>query len=315
MTALLPALATLLLAAPQPPAAASERDRAMGRASQALAAGDRAEAERLLGATAERFHSVKALIELARVQAGGGEGASALATLEKALRLAPNSEEVLRAYAQVCLTGHAPVPAILALEPLARLWPTVAEYHYLLGVALMQAGDMPAATESLQQAEQLDPDRALTLVALGLALNERKLYAQAKPKLERSLELAPDSLEAVAALAEAEQGLGDLGQAESHARRVLESQPRNATANLVMGMVLMERERYAEAREALEKAAAAAPESPKVHYQLSLACARVGDQAASERQVALYKQTLQQSKDRLAALRDKTGISSGGMHQ
>ena len=49
--------------------------------------------------------------------------------------------------------------AILALEPLARMVPSVMENQYLLGVALMQAGDMPSAVFALQDARQLEPNR------------------------------------------------------------------------------------------------------------------------------------------------------------
>ena len=66
------------------------------------------------------------------------------------------------------------------------------EYHYLLGVALMQAGDMPSAVFALQDALALEPNRAVTLVALGLAFNSQKLYAEAKAPLLRSLEIEPD---------------------------------------------------------------------------------------------------------------------------
>ena len=51
----------------------------------------------------------------------------------------------------------------------------------------------------------------------------------------------------------------------------------HGAANLVMGLLLMKRERYAEARDALTKAIAAAPDSAAAHYQLSLAYARLGD--------------------------------------
>jgi tetratricopeptide (TPR) repeat protein len=167
--------------------------------------------------------------------------------------------------------------------------------------------------ESLRQAERLEPDRTLTLIALGLALNNRKLFAESKPVLLRSLEREPDSVEGTAALAEAEEGLSELGAAEDHARRVLGRAEGNATANLVMGLVLMKQARYTEARESLEKAAAADPGSPKAHYQLSLALARLGDDAGAQRELALYRQCLEEVEQRLRQVRGQTG--PGGMAQ
>jgi len=286
-----------------------ERDLALKLASVEQAAGNEDLAERQLRSVVERFKSAQALMQLARLQSRQRDPAGALGSLARARALAPNSEDVLSASAQVSLAVRAPVPAILALEPLTRMCPTVAQYPYLLGVALMQAGDMLAAVEPLRQAERLEPGRVLTLVALGLALNGRKLYGEAKPHLLRGLELEPDNVEAVAALAEAEDGLGEVREAEAHAERALARAPAHATANLVMGMVRMKQERYAEARDAFDRAVAADPASPKSHYQLSLAYARLGDDAGAQEQVELYRRKLREIEERVNQLRTATGLS------
>jgi tetratricopeptide (TPR) repeat protein len=168
---------------------------------------------------------------------------------------------------------------------------------------------MLAAVEPLRQAERLEPNRALTLVALGLSLNGRKLYAEAKPYLLRALDLEPDNVEAVAALAESEDGLGEIQQAEAHAQRALAKASAHATSNLVLGMVRMKQERYAEARDALAAAVAADPASPKAHYQLSLAYARLGDEASARKEVELYQRKLKEIEEKVAQLRTATGLS------
>jgi Tfp pilus assembly protein PilF len=75
----------------------------------------------------------------------------------------------------------------------------------------------------------------------------------------------------------------------------------------------MKQERYAEARGALETAVAADPESARAHYQLSLACARLGDDDGSRAQLELYRQKLHEVEERLKALRNQTGLAPGGM--
>jgi len=296
-----------------PEALAAERDRALEQAAAELRAGRRSEAKRQLLAAADRFDSVRALLQLARVQSGEGDAAGARVTLERARVLAPNAEEVLSAIAQVSLAARTPVPAILALEPLSRVFPAVAQHHYLLGVALMQAGDMFNAVDALREAERLEPTRPLTLIALGIALNNRKMFDEAKAVLVRALEREPESVEALAALAEAVEGLDELDAADRHAARVLAQAPANATANLVAGMVRMKSGRYSDARVALERAAAADPESPKPYYQLSLALARLGDAAASAKYLELYREKLGAMSARVEELR-KAGVSSrGGM--
>ncbi|MCA1563137.1 MAG: hypothetical protein LC804_23720 [Acidobacteria bacterium] len=124
--------------APAPPqsleARVAERDRALEQAAAALRAGRRDEAKQVLASAAERFDSVNALLQLARLQSGEGDAAGAVSTLGRARALAPNAEEVLGAIAQVSLAARAPVPAIIALEALTRVFPTVAQHHYLLGI-------------------------------------------------------------------------------------------------------------------------------------------------------------------------------------
>ncbi len=224
---------------------------------------------------------------------------------------------MLSAYARLHLTLGSPVPALLALEPLVRMHPTVPEHSYLLGVAWMQVGDLAAATESLRRAERLHRSpgsaaglslgRGLVLTALGLALNKQKRFEEAAEVLEEVHELEPDNVEAVAALAESEEGLGELAAAERHARRALERDDGHATANLVMGMILMKQESYAEAKDALLKALAAEPESPKAHYQLSLAYARLGDRESSREHVELYRRAQRDIEERLRELVGRNG--------
>jgi tetratricopeptide (TPR) repeat protein len=256
-----------------------------------------------------RAASVRQLLQQARAEASAGNRAGALNTLRQARLLAPNSEEILSAIAQVALAARAPLPAVDVLEALTRICPTVAQYHNLLGVALIQAGDLVAAVESLEEAQRLEPDRPLTLVALGLALNGRKLYSAAEPHLRRSLELQPGNIDAIAALAEAEVGIGRYEDAATLARRVLASSDAHATANLVLGLVLMKQEKYAEARDALLKAVSADPESSRGHYQLSLAYARLGDAASSEKHLELYRVNLREMENRAKMVRDRTGSS------
>jgi tetratricopeptide (TPR) repeat protein len=299
-------------AQPRPKSGGGSPDRAtlLKQAAEAHQAGRDDEAIRLWRLAAERYQSVLAYLELARAQTRGGNTRDALDTLVKARAIAPNSEDVLSAYAQLALAAKLPMPAVFTLESLARVYPTVAQYHYLLGVGLMAIGDMASADEALTEANRLEPDRTLTLLAHGLALNNRKMFAEAKAALARSLELQPDSMEATAAIAEAEAGLGDFESAVDHARRALAWSPTGATANLVMGLVLIERRDYAEARDALLKAASADPDSPKVAYQLSLVFARLGDDENARRYVNIYQEKLRGVEERIKALRAGGSVAS-----
>jgi len=299
MLSLLLAAALAGLPAPQ-----ADRESTLKAASAAMAAGRRDEARQLLRDAGTRFGSVRALLLLARMQSTEGDAAAALETLRAARKLAPNSEDVLSAMAQVSLAAKSPLSAILTLQALTRLCPSVAQYQYLRGVALVRAGDMPAASDALARADALEPDHPLTLMALGLVDTQQKRYDEAKTALARSLELDSDNVEARAALAEAEAGLDDIASAERDASRALAADARNARANLVIGMVRANQERYAEARDALLASSAADPQSPKVDYQLSLVYSRLGDQAAAKRHLDMYQQKLRAAEAELKALHD-----------
>jgi tetratricopeptide (TPR) repeat protein len=290
-----------------------ERDLGLGLARIERADGHPRLAEQQLRSVADRFRSAHALLELARLQSAEKDTSGALESLRRARVIAPSSEELLRASAEASLAAHAPLPAIEALEPLTRMCPAVGHYHYLQGIALMQAGDVVAAVEPLKEAERLEPNQPLALIALGTVLDDRGLHAEARSYLLRSLDLEPGNVDALATLAEAEEGLGELGEAAAHAQRALARASTHATANLVMGMVLMKQERYAEARDALAKAAAAEPASPKAHYQLSLACARLNDEASAQKHLELYRQKVKEIEERVKEVRALTGFSLGGM--
>jgi tetratricopeptide (TPR) repeat protein len=290
-----------------------DREGGLKLAGEQIAAGHTVEAARLLRSLADRYQSVRALLLLARLQSGQKDAAGSFTTLGRARRLAPNSEEVLGAYAQVSLAAGRPVPAILALQALTRMCPSVPRHHYLLGVALMQAGDFPAAAEAAQRAAELEPDRPLSLTALGLARNGLKRYGEAEVPLRRCLELEPDNVEATAALAEAEEGSGQGEAAEEHVQRVLARNPGHASANLVLGLLRMKQERWGEARDAFEKALASDPASSKAHYQLSLAFARLNDPLNSDKHRQAYQRQIKDAEARLKELRGE-GATAPGTH-
>jgi tetratricopeptide (TPR) repeat protein len=287
------------------------RDLGLRLARAEIADGHPALAEQQLRSVAQRYKSVQALMELARLQTRQKDAPGALSTLAEARDLAPNSEAVLSAFAQVALSMRAPMPALQVLEPLARMCPTVAQYQYMLGVALMQVGDIESSIAPLREADRLEPDRPFTLIALGLVLNTQRMYGDARTCLLRALDLEPDNVDGVAALAESEQGLGELEAAETHALRAIARVRDHAIGNYALGMVRMKQERYEEACAALETALRSDPASPKAPYQLSLAWARRGDEAQSKKYLEIYRQRVREIDMRLAEVQAKTGISGG----
>ncbi len=290
-----------------------ERQLALWLAEAELAAGNVAQAEAQLVSVAERFRSVRALMQLARLEARKGDHQGAAEILGRAAEIAPNSQDVLVAQAKVSLTLKAPVEAIRTLEAVRRMHPTDAESSYLLGVARLQVGDLTNAIEALEQSIEVEPQRPLALIALGTALNAQKRYADAREVLSRSRRLDPTSAEALAELAEAEQGLGELEAAEEHAAQALAREADHPGALVSLGMVRMKQARYEEARDALLRAVASDPKLAKAHYQLSLAFARLGDRESSKKHLEVYRRVRREDDERLIELRNRAGLPMSGM--
>lgn len=267
-----------------------ERDLALKLAIAELAAGENRSAESRLRSIAERHESAQALVLLARLQLSRGEAEAALGTLDRAREVAPNAREVLDLEARAAFDADRLPRALTALDALARMHPAVPEYPYRLGLAQMKIGDVQGAVAALEGARELDATRVSIHVSLGLALNAQSRYEEGKSAFQTALRFEPASTLAMGGLSEAELGLGRLEEAERLAGRALALDPGQGAANLTLGVVRLKQERYQEARDALLRAAEASPDDSKVHYQLSLVHARLGDPEASRRALERYRE-------------------------
>jgi tetratricopeptide (TPR) repeat protein len=290
-----------------------DRQLAFQLATLELAQGNTEASEAQLVSLAERFDSVRAMLDLARSLARRGEAQRAIGVLRHALDIAPNSEAVLSAYARLCVEHQAPVPAMATLEALTRMHPTVAEYHYLLGIARLQLAESDGAVEALERSLELEPRQILPLVALGLSFKDQKRYAESKEMLLRGLRLVPEHTDTLAALAEVEEGLGELDLAEQHVGHALELKGDNAEALYVLGRIRMAQGRYEDARDALERSVEIDSRKRRAHYVLSLAYARLGDRESSRRHLELYRKATKDAEELLIKMRTDAGLGVSGM--
>lgn len=257
--------------------------------------------------------SVSQMVQQARAHARDGNHTTAAGILEQARILAPNSEDVLSDLAKTSLVAGDPVGAINTLEPLMRIHPKVARYPYLLGVALLQVKEFESSTKALRRSLEIEPRRPLTLLALGITALSQKRFGEAKEFAARSLEIEPEGAEALAVLAEAEEGLGEIEQAEFHADRALSLAGSHAGASYVLGRVRMGQGRFDEATKYFLQANRADPKSSRIHYQLSLAYARINDPESSRKHRELYSQTREKNTADVESMRRRMGLKESGM--
>ena len=100
--------------------------------------------------------SVLAMVQQTKSHARQGDHAMAAQILDQAKMMAPNSEDVLGDFAKNSLAAGDPVGAINTLEPLMRIHPKVAEYPYLLGVALLQVKEYQPSANALRRSRSSD---------------------------------------------------------------------------------------------------------------------------------------------------------------
>ena len=141
------------------------------------------------------------------------------------------------------------LPAAIAAYRRAVAAHPAAQWHYLLGAALADSGDLEPAIDAYRQAAALVPNDGFAHYRLGTALLLRGDAQAATTALERAAAALPEQAAVLAALGEAAAAAGDL----------------------------------AKARKLLERAAALAPAAGRIAYRLGVVYRDLGQAAEAER--------------------------------
>ena len=271
---------------------ALDRDLARVLARAEMTEGQLTAARRQWISLDKRFDSVEALLHLAEAARQSGGIKQGLDFTRRAVQRAPNSEDVLRRHVHMAWEAQLIQSAAQQVEPLVRMRPEVAEYRLWLGRVWTQRRQMGEASEALLEAVALAPDFTEAMLPLGLALLHESRFEEGRGFLQRYLDAHPDNLDALAGLAEAEERLGEAESAERRVLHVLSQNDGHARAHLVIGLLRSGRGEFAEARNAFQRAVDMDPWMAKAHYQLSLACTRLGDRDCAKASLQDYKSAL-----------------------
>jgi tetratricopeptide (TPR) repeat protein len=200
-----------------------------------------------------------------------GEWKEALESLERALRLGANDEQVLTGAAH-CLRalGRAQESVPLyrqALEiqraGIGGAGPSrYADTLDVLGNVLRDLGDLHEAIASYREAVERDPTRAASHCNLGNALLEAGRVDEAAASCARAVTLDPASALARLSLATACRLLGRVDEAESGCRAALELDPHYVEALSLLGELRADEGRFADAEQLFQRALALDPEFP-----------------------------------------------------
>jgi predicted Zn-dependent protease len=130
--------------------------------------------------------------DLARALAGSGKVVEAGRVLESTPQpLAPDAEGVIRR-ADLALRVNRPDLARTFLMEAAARWPRDATVRLRYGLALIVAGQTPAAIGQLEEAVRLDPGVAAAHLNLAVLYAQTGRTAEAAAEAREALRLQPD---------------------------------------------------------------------------------------------------------------------------
>lgn len=158
--------------------------------------------------------------------------------------------------------------AVAELEAALTLRPDSVEALHLLGTVLAFEGRYDEALQRLARARTLDPDNLDVELAEARVLSWSGDYAAAGRAVSTILTARPDNLEARLLAARIAFYQGGLAKAEQHLAAVLAREPRNGAALLLLGDVKRAGGAPDAARDAYEQAAEIDPASTAVQERL-----------------------------------------------
>lgn len=146
-----------------------------------------------------------------------------------------------------------------------------------LGTALLEAGEVETAVGYLQNALEIQPNRAEAHNNLGSALGMYGRHNDAVAHLKQALRLKPDYADAHNNLGLALEDLGQTDEAVTHFEKAIRLNPNSPAARNSLGAALGRQGRFVEAIEQYEQALRMKPDYPEAHTNLGIALSALGD--------------------------------------
>jgi Flp pilus assembly protein TadD len=230
---------------------AVEKAEVFSRSRTALGANAAVGAKRRFGSLPD------SLVLLAVILAVKGDDAGALATVSRAVTLAPDNYDAQFALGRALYGSGDPAGAARAFRVAVALKPTDARARFFLASSLERAGDDRNALAAYKDLVAIAPAVAEGHLGVGVLLVKR----------------TGDDLD---------EGIRELEKALAINQRSYEGQ-------IALGRALIRIGRVAESVVPLKLAAAIAPDNPEPHYQLAIAYRRLGQRDAAEAESAIVK--------------------------
>lgn len=192
-----------------------------------------------------------------------GDAGAAVASLQRAVALAPHDGTILNDCGLALLSSGQPEEAVVMLKQAVARLPNVAHPLCNLGNALRQCGQSAAAIEPLRQATRLAPEHMAAWHNLGLALLEQGQWGEAEQALGQAVELSDGDNQILVRQhwVEALRQLGEWERAFEQARFAYHLSPDNPQVINELGLVLKGLSRPDQAEAAFAEACRLQPEN------------------------------------------------------
>jgi Tfp pilus assembly protein PilF len=228
---------------------------------------------RYQAALRQRPDWLPALRRLAASLDAAGQGDRALATLQRAVQIAPANADAWHELGEVYLRQGRPADAAAALRKALDLDREIAEVHNAFGVILAQSHD-PRADQAFREAVRIGPEYVEARTNLASVLADPR---EAAYQFERALRVQPGYTPARVGYAELLSREGRLESARRQLDAALAADPNLVEARETLGVLL---ERIGDEEGALaeyQKAVAIRPEAGRAQLNWGSILARRGD--------------------------------------
>jgi tetratricopeptide (TPR) repeat protein len=223
-----------------------------------------------------------------------GQLAEAELTLTQAEKLAPADPEILTLEAKVKGRLGDPDAAILLFQRVIQLMPKSGEAHVNLAIVLADSGDLRGALAQTSKAIALAPNLPVAHLNRARILEDMKMDQEAIAEFALASRLDPKNPDCYFYWSFADRATGDLAGETKLLQRVVDLQPRNEKAELMLADSLLDQDRESEAVAVLRNALQIDADSAQATYVLSRALLKT-DPAESKRLLEQFDRLKQQS--------------------
>ena len=249
-------------------------------------------AHKLLGAI---YHKLLEREWSGRRMPSGDTLSKAIREYEAIGRLAPQEANSLLVLGRLYSYAGRPDKAVAVLERSLEVTPSSEETLSMLGELYRDQNEMRRAVDLFEKALKLSPSSLALRLQLGLAYEQTGDFKKAVETYKSGMGGEFTNLTLLRkSLAHALMGDGQLDLAEKEYRKILELEPEDGESHLGLGKISLERHRYEEALEHLNKADALLQNNVEVVYSLAKLHEDLGRfeeaQEGYERMLNLYRQ-------------------------